>query len=432
MYRKTVGLMKVEATVHGKPKILFVTPVLGHPPKGGPELRIENSIKALARISAITLYCRTSHAKMGGSEAFNYLKRFVDTIHFAPFCRQNSSPLIAHIRNFFLGTFLGRSSSCTESVSDFQDVIETAHEVGADVIWLGYGNISYPLLRYIKAHSNIPVVVDTDSVWSRFVLRGAPYAMDDIERQRIENEGEEKREEERWGTRLAEVTTSVSDVDAEYYRGLTDDPGSVHIFSNVIDLNTYKSVPPPREFTTPCIYLAGTFWSGSPMEDSARWVLEHVLPILKREVPEIHVYIAGRGSAQVLADIHDSAVTIAGELSSVLPYLTNATVAVVPLRFESGTRFKILEAGACGIPVVSTTLGAEGIPTTNGRDILIADTPQDFSNAIIRVIRDRQLAENLGLNLKELVTRSFSIDVLASEGQAILDHLITREQRLRL
>jgi len=218
----------------------------------------------------------------------------------------------------------------------------------------------------------------------------------------------------------------VSEVDAEYYRGLTGNPGSVHIFSNVIDLNSYKCVPPPREFTTPCIYLAGTFWVGSPMEDSARWLLELVLPILKQAVPDIHVYIAGRGSAQVLADIHDNAVTVTGELSTVLPYLTNATVAVVPLRFESGTRFKILEAGACGIPVVSTTLGAEGIPTTNGRDILIADTPEDFSQAIIEAIHDRKFAENLGMNLKELVTRRYSIDVLANEGQVVLDYLLTR------
>lgn len=417
--------------MNNKPIILFVTPILCHPPKGGPELRIENSIKALAMIASVSLYCRKPFVQMGGDEALNYLKSFVDTIHFSPFCRQqvDLTSFFARGINLITRVLVRKNlfSPSPEGESDFQDVVGTANSIGADVIWLGYGNISYSLLKYIKQHSSIPVVVDTDSVWSRFVSRGSCFAKDETERHRIESEGKAKEEEEQWGTCLADVTTSVSEVDAEYYRDLTDNPGSVHIFSNVIDLNAYKCVPPPRGFRTPCIYLAGTFWSGSPMEDSVRWMLEHVLPLLKREVPEIHFYIAGRGSTQVLADIHDSAVTVTGELSTVLPYLTNATVAVVPLRFESGTRFKILEAGACGIPVVSTTLGAEGIPTINGRDILIADTPEDFSQAIIKVIHDRQFAENLGLNLKQVVTRRYSIDVLASEGQVILDYLITRE-----
>ena len=417
--------------LQNKPAILFVTPVLGHPPKGGPELRIENSIKALSKIATVTLYCRISCVQIGGDSAIKYLRNFVEGIHFAPFFqRQNGFfSLLPRLINLFFRILLRRNLIAlpVEGEADYQDVVRTAESLGADAIWLGYGNISYPLLKYIKACSNIPVVVDTDSVWSRFVLRGCPFAKDENERKMIEAKGKAKEQEERWGTRLADVTTAVSVVDAEYYRGLTDDPARVHIFPNVIDLNTYKIISPPNRFTKPCIYLAGSFWPDSPMEDSARWMLKLVLPILKREVPDVHFYIVGRGSTQVLADVGDTNVTITGELPSVLPYLTNATVAVIPLRFESGTRFKILEAGACGIPVVSTTLGTEGIPTTNGRDILIADTPEDFAHAIIRVIHDRELAESLGLNLKDLVTNGYSIAALASEGQEILHFLLDHD-----
>jgi glycosyltransferase involved in cell wall biosynthesis len=313
-----------------------------------------------------------------------------------------------------------------ENESDFRDLVARARQVRADVVWLGYGNISYPLMRYIKDHSSIPVVLDTDSVWSKFVQRGLPFASDETARKKIEKEGKLKEEEERWGTQLADVTTGVSEIDAGYYRGLTDDPGKVHLFSNVIDLNDYSPVSPPAGFNKPCMYLAGTFWPGSPMEDAARWMLEHVMPLLKRELPDIHFYVAGRASGKVLADVHDDNVTVAGELPSVLPYLTNASVAVVPLRFESGTRFKILEAGACRVPVVSTTLGAEGIPAVDGKDILIADTPEDFAMAVVAVIRDRRRAESLGQNLRELVAVKFSIQALAHEGENILEYLIAR------
>jgi polysaccharide biosynthesis protein PslH len=105
-----------------------------------------------------------------------------------------------------------------------------------------------------------------------------------------------------------------------------------------------------------------------------------------------------------------------------LPFLTNADVCIPP-RFESGTRFKILEAGASGTPVVSTTLGAEGLPVESGRHLLIADTPEAFAEAIVRVIRDRTLAATLSRQLKLLVKSRFGIDRLAVEGAAVLDYL---------
>ena len=92
----------------------------------------------------------------------------------------------------------------------------------------------------------------------------------------------------------------------------------------------------------------------------------------------------------------------------------------MPLRFESGTRFKILEAGACGIPVVSTTLGAEGIPVTHGRDILIADEPETFAESIVQLIANRDLAMGVGESLKMLVRDKHSVASLAQEGQSIL------------
>jgi glycosyltransferase involved in cell wall biosynthesis len=308
---------------------------------------------------------------------------------------------------------------------DFEQLLRLADEVKAEVIWLGYGGISYPLLKYIKSHSDRKVVMDTDSVHSRFVLRGLPFAKTPEERQRIERQGTEKEEEERWGTRLADVTTAVSEVDAEYFRGLARSPGQVHMFSNVIDADAYRSVPPPAEgLRKPSIYLAGSFFNATcPMVDAARWVIQEVLPLVRRRIPSVHFYIVGKGSDRVLSDIRDPGITIAGGPLSVLPYLCHANVALVPLRWESGTRFKILEAGACGIPVVSTTLGAEGLPVTSEKHLLVADTPDAFANAVIRILEDTAHATRLAASLRELVLRDFSIDSLAAQGERILKYL---------
>jgi glycosyltransferase involved in cell wall biosynthesis len=109
-----------------------------------------------------------------------------------------------------------------------------------------------------------------------------------------------------------------------------------------------------------------------------------------------------------------------------MPHLCYADVAIVPLRFESGTRFKILEAAACGIPIVSTTLGAEGLAVSHGEDILIADRPRSFADSIIRLIKDRDFALRVAKNLKTLVYEKYSLKSLTQEGQRILEYLLQK------
>lgn len=160
------------------------------------------------------------------------------------------------------------------------------------------------------------------------------------------------------------------------------------------------------------------------MDDAARWVINQVLPIIRRKIPNIHFYIIGSGSDTTLSDIQDPQITITGKLESVLPYLCHVNVALVPLRFESGTRFKILEAGACKIPIVSTTLGAEGIPVTHENDILIANEPDDFAAAILKLINDQELAQKISTNLNKLIQQYYSINSLVKEGQEIIANLL--------
>jgi glycosyltransferase involved in cell wall biosynthesis len=119
----------------------------------------------------------------------------------------------------------------------------------------------------------------------------------------------------------------------------------------------------------------------------------------------------------------EPAVTVVGEVPSVLPYLCNADVAVVPLKFESGTRFKILEAGACGVPIVSTTLGAEGLPVEHGRHVLIADSPTEFAAAVASILADEVLAGSIARACKELVRENFSLRRLAAQAEQIIEAL---------
>jgi len=405
-----------------KPRILFTTPVLKHPAIGGPFLRIENSIKALSQISDLTIHCRTPISR----SEIEYYRLFCRNFYCAPSIRPLNLPITRakRIVNRFSGKLL-KKTLFPPNEKDFEDLLHIADLLHPDLIWLGYGNISYSLLKYIKDNSKYPVVCDTDSVWSRFILRGLPYMQNDADRTRIKNEGKEKEKEELWGTQLADVTTAVSEIDADYYRKLAKKPEQIHVFSNVIDLKDYENIlPEPANFKKPCIYLAGTFWPKSPMDEAARWMIEKVIPLVKTQIPDIHFYIVGNGSDTTLRDISDPSVIITGQLPSVLPYLCHADVAVVPLKFESGTRFKILEAGACKIPVVSTTLGAEGIPVTHNVNIVLADDPESFARGIISLLSDPNSARQMGHRLHTLIEEKYGISTLINEGNTIIESVM--------
>lgn len=402
-------------------KVLFTTPVLEHPPAGGPQLRIENSIKALGRVCELHVVSRVNCQNMGGPEAERFFAGLCRSFTYAPSCKWRSTNRYLRKAQTLFGEMTG-----LEVRSDTRFLLEMVDRLGIDVIWFGYGNISFPLIYAIRAaRPKLKLVCDTDSVWSRFVLRELPYAGSERRRAAIERKGRQKEAEERAWVQLCDVTTAVSEVDAEFYRSICPEPGRIRLFSNVIDLASYREVPPPPAgLKRPCIFLAGTFGHyNSPMDTAARWVLEEILPRVQAQIPGVHFYIVGKGSDRTLGHASGPSVTVTGKLPSVLPYLCHADVSLVPLKFESGTRFKILEAAACGVPIVSTVLGAEGLPVVHGEHVLLADEPEQFAAAVVEMIRNKPMAQQLAGNCHKLVQQGFSVEHLENEAQEILGAL---------
>jgi glycosyltransferase involved in cell wall biosynthesis len=397
--------------------VLFTTPVLEHPPRGGPELRIENSIKALASVADLHIVSRLSREAIGGAGAESFYRELARSFAYAP-------SVGGLAQNRYLRR--ARRGLLRDSVvaRDARALVERATKLEVDAMWLGYGNISFDVIHEVKRIApHIPLVCDTDSVWSRFVLRELPLEQDPGRRAAISKKGVEKEEEERAWVALCEVTTAVSEVDAEYYRAIAPDPARVALFPNVIDLASYTDGDgPPPGLRSPSIFLAGTFGAPtSPMNRAADWLIARVLPLVTSEIPDAKLYLIGRRSRESFAGMGRDDVVVVGEVASVVPYLTNSDVSVVPLSYESGTRFKILEAGACRVPVVSTTLGAEGLPVEHERDVLLADEPSDFAREIVRVLRDRDLATRLAAGLEELVSTNFSVGALSRQAEVVIE-----------
>lgn len=146
-----------------------------------------------------------------------------------------------------------------------------------------------------------------------------------------------------------------------------------------------------------------------PNDDAMKFFIREVLPLIKRRVPEVTLTVVGRKPYSHLLEMtkRDPSVTITGRVEDVRPYMAGASAYIVPIRIGGGTRLKIYEAMAMGMPVISTTVGAEGLPVGNERELLLADTPREFAEAVVRVLTNQTLARELGKRAARLVREQF-------------------------
>ena len=316
-------------------RVLFTTPVLKYPTEGGPALRIDSSIKALHEIVELHVISRVNRKNMGGIKAEDYYTRHCHHFEYSPsakwyyFNKIFTFRFKSHVSfiNYLLNILLEVLSKILWSrrgiITDANYLAKYAINNGIDIIWFGYGNISFELMKEVKERlPEMKMVCDTDSVWSRFILREIDTINDATRKAEIIKKVRRKEQEEKEWSKFMDMTTAVSEVDAEYYRSVAANVHRVKLFSNGLDLNNYMLIPePPLKYKKPCTYLAGTFWNGSPMEQAARWIIHDVLPLVIKKIPEIHFYIIGNRSAEILDDIHEPNITITGKLDSVLPVL---------------------------------------------------------------------------------------------------------------
>jgi len=150
------------------------------------------------------------------------------------------------------------------------------------------------------------------------------------------------------------------------------------------------------------LLLTGTF-SYPPNIEAARELVGAILPLVRSEVPDATVELVGREPGRDVTALAGPATVVVGPVPDMAPHLAHASVLVVPLRSGGGTRLKILEAMAAGLPVVSTAKGVEGIAATPGEHLLIAETSEEIAAAVVRLCRQPALGLRLATAARSLV-----------------------------
>jgi glycosyltransferase involved in cell wall biosynthesis len=196
-------------------------------------------------------------------------------------------------------------------------------------------------------------------------------------------------------SRLSEVPTGV---DIEYFaRPAVCDPGNGLVFVGSMD------------------------WL--PNVDGVSYFVERVLPLIHAKKPECTFTVVGRtpGPEIVKLGQSDARIKITGTVADVRPYFWGSAVSVVPLRIGGGTRLKIYEAMAAGVPVVSTTVGAEGLDVRPAKNILIGDTPEKFAAHCIALLDDKELSRRQSAQALKLVEEKYSWERVARRFEEVLE-----------
>lgn len=164
-----------------------------------------------------------------------------------------------------------------------------------------------------------------------------------------------------------------------------------------------------------------------PNADGIRWFIQEVFPLVQAEISNVTLSVVGKNPPADFLQIAQQSqgkIEVTGYVEDLTPNLERACLMVVPVRVGSGMRVRILEAFARGIPVVTTTIGLEGIDARPGEDVLVADEPEDFAREVIRLAKDPDLQERLSNNGRELVEKVYDRKIALQK----MDLVYSREE----
>ncbi len=225
--------------------------------------------------------------------------------------------------------------------------------------------------------------------------------------------------------RGCDVHTVVSEREKHKLQAIVPD-ASIHVVENGVDTAFFSDIRielAHRQSGLGSVKRDRLVYAGS-MDyhaniDAVRWFARDVWPAVRARQPNLRFTIVGRNPSPEVIALKSADIDVTGTVPDVRPYYREALAVVVPLRAGSGTRLKILEAMAAGVPVVSTTLGAEGLDSRAGCDLLIADAPSEMAGAIAAVIEPAELRARLIAAGRALVERRYDWRALGEQLFAI-------------
>lgn len=374
-------------------KILVVTQKCLYPMESGIELREFNLIKPLADNHEISLISFIPDIDLS-EKSLQILKKVFIDIELIPLentpCKNVFLRLLDWISpsEFLLGP---------ENISkNMKSAVLLAIEKKVyDILF-----ISSPfIINHFLYISDIPIVLDLIDDPSLFKKReiktklGLPNKFISLKDWLFVRKLEKK-----FLKRFDEIILS-SPIDAEVTKKFCP-TSNLTVIPNGVDLEYFNSVGPISD--KPILIFVGVM-NYPPNETAMIYFCQRILPLISFRVKDVRLLIVGRNPTDKIFQlkINNSSIEVIGGVEDIRPYIAKSSAFVCPLISGAGIKNKILEAWAAGRPVIATSLACHGINVTPKEDILIADDPLNFANAVVSVLTDKTLAQKLAINGKE-------------------------------
>jgi glycosyltransferase involved in cell wall biosynthesis len=221
--------------------------------------------------------------------------------------------------------------------------------------------------------------------------------------------------------KIVDAVFACSDDDKETFVKMNKGELKVETVPNGVNIPEKKYNEAVNAEKTQFLIFCGSLWS-VPNAEGLHWFCKKIWPLVLNEFPGLKLLVVGIGDLpQKYAEAYNTLSTeFTGGVDDVKPWYNKAAISVVPLLTGSGTRLKILEAMGLGVPVISTTIGAEGIKYMDDKEIIIADKENDFANKIIALLKDKNKRERLSVEARNLAVLKYDWDVIGNKMESFL------------
>ena len=382
-------------------RILVVSPFLPYPPNWGFGKRVYHLMEVLARTHSVSLL---TYADERDSPHVEALKAFCAAVHTVPSRALLFGKRLAQLRSVASPMSFQRRSTYTEAMQRKLD--ELAHGEPFDII-----QVESSQMACFEFDPRSIVVLDEHNVEYELYYRMYQSERSTMRRLFSWFEYHKFRREEVASWRSAGGCLMSSEREMAILRTMCPlTPATV--VPNAVDTDYFK---PADEAVDPDAIVFTGLMKYRPNVDAAIFFVDEILPRILARRPTAMFYVVGGDAPPAVTRLASRNVVVTGTVDDVRPYVHRAAVVAVPLRMGSGTRLKVLEGLSMGKPMVSTSLGCEGIDLVHREHLLIADDPRSFASGILELMSKPEVAATLGTHGRNLMLRRYRWEAAADE-----------------
>jgi len=401
-------------------RILWIKTELLHPVDKGGRIRTYQMLRALARRHQITYLCLDDGS--GAADATELAHQYAQEVVVVPFRPPAKGSLF-----FSWGLLLNLFSPLPYAIARYRsptlrDRIRQL-AAGADLVVCDFLTPSLNVPDGLPA----PIVLFQHNVEATIWKRYVAVPQNPLRRAYFRLQWRRMRRHEAAECRRFAHVVAVSTVDADVLRSEYA-VSSVGFVPTGVDIEYFSPRAQRRRNGRELVFVGSMDWM--PNDDGIRWFAAEVFSRVRERLADVRLVVVGRSPAARLRELaaRDPAIEVTGTVDDVRPYLERAALSIVPLRIGGGTRLKIYEAMATGVPVVSTSIGAEGLPLRHGEHLLIADSPEEQAGAICALLDEPTRAARLAANALRYVKEHCSWDAVAEHFIAQCPHRASMQQ----